>query len=169
MNFINIKMLQDMIALYLLLTLGVFVVMEGITWLTHKYVMHGFLWYFHRDHHAPAHKMLEKNDLFFLIFATPSFLLMLSGAGAGFDWRFFTGLGIMLYGIAYFLVHDVLIHQRFSWFRRTDNIYFRALRKAHKVHHKHLGKEEGECFGMLFVPLRYFREAIVYKKNLHKK
>jgi beta-carotene 3-hydroxylase len=22
-----------------------------------------------------------------------------------------------------------------------------------------LGKEEGECFGMLFVPMKYFREA----------
>jgi beta-carotene 3-hydroxylase len=81
-------------------------------------------------------------------------------------YRFFIGLGIMMYGAGYFLVHDVLIHQRFKWFTRTDNIYFRALRKAHKVHHKHLGKEEGECFGMLFVPRKYFVEAIKYKKNL---
>lgn len=158
-----------MILLYLLMTIGTFLAMEAVTWLTHKYIMHGFMWYFHHDHHNPAHKLLEKNDFFFLIFATPSFLLMLLGAKNGFDWRFFVGLGIMFYGIAYFLVHDVLIHQRFSWFKRTDNVYFRALRKAHKVHHKHMGKEEGECFGMLFVPLRYFREAIAYKKNLQKK
>lgn len=157
-----------MLALYLLITFITFVVMEGITWLTHKYVMHGFMWYFHDDHHQPQHKVFEKNDFFFLIFATPSFLLMLFGAQSGFDWRFFLGLGIMLYGIAYFLVHDVLIHQRFSWFKRTDNIYFRALRKAHKVHHKHLGKEDGECFGMLFVPLKYFKEAVNYKRNKKK-
>ncbi|HCY45426.1 MAG TPA: carotene hydroxylase, partial [Flavobacteriales bacterium] len=25
--------------------------MEGITWCTHKFVMHGFLWYLHEDHH----------------------------------------------------------------------------------------------------------------------
>jgi beta-carotene 3-hydroxylase len=149
-----------------LITLGVFVFMEGVTWCTHKFVMHGFMWYFHDDHHNPHQGVFEKNDFFFVIFAVPSFLLMLFGAKAGFDFRFFIGLGIMLYGLGYFLVHDVLIHQRFKWFTRTDNIYFRALRKAHKVHHKHLGKEDGECFGMLFVPRKYFVEAIQYKRNL---
>jgi beta-carotene 3-hydroxylase len=62
------------------------------------------------------------------------------------------------------MVHDVFIHQRFKWFNKTNNVYFRALRKAHKVHHKHLGKQEGECFGMLFVPIKYFREAWKSKK-----
>lgn len=153
----------------ILITLGTFLLMEGVTWCTHKFVMHGFMWYFHDDHHNPDKSFFEKNDAFFLIFAIPSFLLMLFGANAGFDWRFFIGLGIMLYGAAYFLVHDVLIHQRFSWFKRTDNVYFRALRKAHKVHHKHLGKEDGECFGMLFVPFKYFREASSYKRATLKK
>lgn len=153
--------------MFFLITFITFIVMEGVTWATHKYVMHGLMWYFHEDHHNPDKSFFEKNDAFFLIFAIPSFLLMLFGAMAGFDWRFFIGLGIMFYGIAYFLIHDVLIHQRFSWFKRTDNIYFRAIRKAHKVHHKHLGKEDGECFGMLYVPPRYFREALSYhaKKN----
>ena len=79
---------------------------------------------------------------------------------------FFVGLGILLYGIAYFLVHDVLIHRRFKWFDNTNNWYLRALRKAHKMHHKHLGKEHGECFGMLFVPFKYFREAQKSLKNV---
>ncbi len=152
--------------MYFLITLSTFIVMEGVTWCTHKYVMHGLMWYFHEDHHNPHKSFFEKNDAFFLIFAIPSFLLMLTGAMNFFDWKFFIGLGIMFYGFAYFLVHDVLIHQRFSWFTRTNNVYFRALRKAHKVHHKHLGKEEGECFGMLFVPLRYFREAQDYKHKI---
>jgi beta-carotene 3-hydroxylase len=26
------------------------------------------------------------------------------------------------------------------------------------MHHKHLGKDDGECFGMLFVPFKYFRK-----------
>ncbi len=158
-----------MIGWHILITLGTFALMEGITWCTHRFVMHGWMWYFHQDHHNPSKKLFEKNDFFFLIFATPSFLLMFFGAAAGFDWRFFIGLGIMCYGIAYFLVHDVLIHRRFSWFSKTDNVYFRALRKAHKVHHKHLGKEEGECFGMLWVPFRYFREAAAYQRALKKK
>ncbi len=152
--------------IYATLTILTFLTMEGITWCTHKFVMHGLMWYFHDDHHNPHPGFFEKNDAFFLIFAVPSFCLMLFGANAGFDFRFFIGLGIMMYGMAYFLVHDVLIHQRFNWFSRTDNAYFRALRKAHKIHHKHLNKEEGECFGMLFVPLKYFHEAIAYKKRI---
>jgi beta-carotene 3-hydroxylase len=25
------------------------------------------------------------------------------------------------------------------------------------MHHKHLGKDNGECFGMLVIPFKYFR------------
>jgi len=124
------------------------------------------MWYFHEDHHNPHDRFFEKNDAFFLIFAVPSWLLIMFGAMAGGDFRMFIGFGILQYGIAYFLIHDVLIHQRFSWFNRTDNLYFRAIRKAHKVHHKHMGKEDGECFGMLFVPMKYFKEAARYRKQL---
>ncbi|MEJ6797060.1 MAG: carotene hydroxylase, partial [Flavobacteriales bacterium] len=74
------------------------------------------------------------------------------------NWLFFVGLGIMFYGAAYFLVHDVLIHQRFNWFKKTDSAYLKALRKAHKVHHKHLNKMNGECFGMLIVPKKYYAQ-----------
>jgi beta-carotene 3-hydroxylase len=28
------------------------------------------------------------------------------------------------------------------------------------VHHKHLGPEQGECFGMLLVPWKYVRESM---------
>lgn len=143
---------------YIFITLGTFLLMEGVTWCTHKYVMHGFLWVLHEDHHQPKYQgVFEKNDLFFVIFAIPSILLFYFGVQGGLNFMFFIGLGILFYGIAYFMVHDVLIHQRFSWFKRTKNPYLRGLRKAHKVHHKHLGKEDGECFGMLNVPRKYFR------------
>ena len=151
-----------------LITLATYVVMEGITWCTHKFVMHGLMWYFHEDHHQPRGGFFEKNDAFFLIFAVPSCLLIVFGSMEAFDFRFFIGIGILLYGLSYFLIHDVLIHQRFDWFSRTDNVYFRAIRKAHKVHHKHLNKEHGECFGMLYVPKKYFVEAAAYRKNLKR-
>ena len=151
-----------------LITLATYVVMEGITWCTHKFVMHGLMWYFHEDHHQPRGGFFEKNDAFFLIFAVPSCLLIVFGSMGAFDFRFFIGIGILLYGLSYFLIHDVLIHQRFDWFSRTDNVYFRAIRKAHKVHHKHLNKEHGECFGMLYVPRKYFVEAAAYRKNLKR-
>lgn len=154
--------------IHFLITISTFLLMEAITWCTHKYVMHGFMWYFHQDHHQPKGGFWEKNDFFFVIFATPSIALIIAGTLAGFDWKFFIGFGIAMYGLAYFLVHDVLIHQRFSWFKRTDSIYFRALRKAHKVHHKHQVKEDGECFGMLLVPMKYFVEAARFKQKKMK-
>lgn len=148
------------IIFYITLTIGVFLAMEGATWLTHKYIMHGNGWYLHEDHHQPGYPhVFEKNDAFFIFGAIPSILLFYFGTRGEINWMFFVGLGVLFYGIAYFLVHDVLIHRRFKWFDKTNNWYFRALRKGHKMHHKHLGKEDGECFGMLYVPLKYFREA----------
>jgi beta-carotene 3-hydroxylase len=70
----------------------------------------------------------------------------------------FIGAGITMYGFAYFMVHDIFIHQRFKLFRNADNRYSRAVRRAHKMHHKHIGKEDGECFGMLVVPFKYFKK-----------
>lgn len=141
-----------------LIFLGTYLLMECITWCTHKFVMHGFLWYLHADHHQPKYAhVFERNDVFFIIFAIPSILLFYFGAQDGFDYRFFIGLGIFAYGLSYFIVHDIIIHQRLKLFKNTKNKYLIALRKGHKVHHKHLGKEDGECFGMLFVPFKYFK------------
>lgn len=147
------------VILFALITIFTFVCMEGVTWFTHKYVMHGFLWYLHEDHHQPKYAgVFEKNDLFFVIFAIPSITLFYYGVHPEINMFFFIGLGILFYGIAYFLVHDVLIHQRFKWFKRTNSAYLNALKKGHKVHHKYLGKEDGESFGMLLVPRRFFKE-----------
>jgi beta-carotene 3-hydroxylase len=133
-----------------------FFVMEGITWLTHKYVMHGFLWYLHEDHHQPSPGFFEKNDAFFLIFAIPSWLCIMLGLQNEIYWVAAIGFGIAMYGLGYFIVHEVIIHQRFKWFTRSNNSYVRTIRWAHKMHHKHLGKEDGESFGMLFVAKKYW-------------
>ena len=131
--------------------------MEFMAWFTHKYVMHGFLWNLHEDHHQPTGKTFQKNDLFFLIFAVPSWLCIMLGMMYGNYFSVGFGAGIAVYGFVYFLVHDVLIHRRFKWFDKTNNAYFKAIRKAHKVHHKNQYKEEGACFGMLIVPRKYFK------------
>ena len=130
--------------------------MEFVAWFTHKYVMHGFLWYLHKDHHQPkANQVFEKNDSFFFIFAAPGVTTILIGY-PDFSWPFFIGLGITLYGFAYFLIHDLFIHQRSKIFRKTSFRYLNALRRAHKIHHKNLEKENGENFGMLFFPIKYW-------------
>ncbi len=142
--------------IYVLVTLLVFVVMEGITWLTHRYVMHGFLWYLHEDHHQKGPGFWEKNDAFFVIFAIPSWLCIMLGTMNQNHWAVSIGAGIALYGFAYFLVHEIIIHQRIKLFTRSNNRYIRAIRWAHKMHHKHLHKEEGESFGMLIVAKKYW-------------
>lgn len=134
-----------------------FSAMEFMAWFAHKYIMHGVLWNLHEDHHQPTGKTFQKNDLFFLIFAIPSWLCIMLGMMNGNYFSVGFGAGIAVYGLVYFLVHDVLIHRRFKWFDNTDNRYFRAIRKAHKVHHKNRFKEDGTCFGMLVVPKKYFK------------
>ena len=141
-----------------LIVLSVFTLMEGATWLIHKYVMHGFLWKLHRDHHDHSNNgNLEKNDYFFIIFAVPAVVLMYWGSQQNFNYVFYIGLGITIYGMAYFFVHDIFIHQRIPFLKNTKNPYLLAIRRAHKQHHKHLDKEKGECFGFLWVPVKYFR------------
>ncbi len=151
--------------LCILITLGTFFLMEGITWLTHKYVMHGFLWMLHKDHHQPEPGFFEKNDAFFLIFAIPSWLCIMLGLQAQQYFVASIGFGIAMYGFAYFLVHDVIIHQRFKWFSRSKNIYVRTIRWAHKMHHKHLGKQDGESFGMLWVAKKYWDKVRADKQR----
>lgn len=153
---------------YILITVAVFCMMEGVAWLTHKYLMHGWLWNLHKDHHQKTPGFFEKNDAFFLIFAVPCMVLLQIGVMKDIPWMIFAGAGIFLYGMAYFLVHDVIIHQRFKWFTRSNNSYIRAIRWAHKMHHKHLDKEDGESFGMLFVAKRYWEKVRADKARMQK-
>jgi beta-carotene 3-hydroxylase len=157
------------VIIYIAILLGTFIAMEGITWLTHRYVMHGFLWYLHEDHHRVRPGFFEKNDTFFLIFAVPSASLIINGfVHPHLYWQHGIGFGIAMYGLAYFIVHDVIIHQRFKWFSRTNNVYVRAIRWAHKMHHKHLQKQQGESFGMLLVHKKYWtkvRKDVQLMKN----
>lgn len=148
------------------ITIVVFFTMEGATWIIHKYVMHGCLWILHKDHHDHSNKgEFEKNDWFFVIFALPTITLMYLGTIQNFNYLFFIGVGIMLYGMAYFFIHDIFIHQRLNIFSATQSRYFLALRRAHKQHHKHITKEDGECFGFLIVPFKYFK---MFSKSVKK-
>ena len=134
-----------------------FFVMEFVAWATHKYVMHGFLWVLHKDHHQIDHtKVTQKNDWFFLIFAIPGSSLIIFNS-SDLSMGFFVGAGITLYGLAYFVVHEIFIHQRIKILKKTKSKYLLAIRRAHKVHHKSLDKENGSCFGMLLVPFKFLK------------
>ena len=53
-----------------LTVIGAVVFMEAFAWWAHKYVMHGWGWAWHRDHHEPHDNVLEKNDLFAVVFGS---------------------------------------------------------------------------------------------------
>ncbi len=129
-----------------------FLFMELVAWFTHKYVMHGFLWMLHKDHHMPDHKKIERNDLFALVFALPSIILIAAGASADFNLLFFAGLGIAFYGLAYFWFHDIIVHKRLNVLSKYKNKYLDSIIAAHLDHHRGRGN-----YGFLFmVPTRYF-------------
>ncbi len=134
-----------------------FFTMEFMAWFSHKYVMHGFLWSLHKDHHHKDHNSwFERNDLFFIFYAVVSVGCVVFWGEYGFTPGLAIGIVYLPMG-GYFMVHDIFIHQRFKIWRNANNRYARGVRRAHKIHHKHLGKTKGECFGMLWVPLKYFK------------
>ena len=122
--------------------------MELFAWWAHRYIMHGWGWAWHRDHHEPHDNVLEKNDLFAVVFGTIVFFMFLIGfyVSAALWW---TAFGITLYGVIYTLVHDGLVHQRyFKWVPKRG--YAKRLVQAHKLHHATIGKEGGVSFGFVF-------------------
>lgn len=142
--------------------------MEFVAWFAHKFIMHGFLWKWHEDHHDPIHKtgFFEKNDRFFFVFAVPSAFCYMAGTFVA-NWGFllYIGIGISIYGMIYFLIHDVYIHQRFKWFRQLDNKYSRAILRAHGTHHAIQTKEGCESFGLLVINPKYFKKRSEWKKD----
>jgi beta-carotene 3-hydroxylase len=129
--------------------------------------MHGWLWCWHADHHNPKlkHGFFEKNDRFFLVFAIPSASSFILGSLTGNFWLFSVGTGIAIYGLIYFLIHDVYIHRRFSWFRQLDGRYSKAILRAHGAHHARQSKEGCESFGLLAVNPKFFRKRSEWSKK----
>jgi beta-carotene 3-hydroxylase len=138
----------------MVIVLATFLAMELIAWASHKYVMHGFGWGWHRDHHEPHGNAFEKNDLFALVGAALSIAMFALGSplvmGVDAWWPgTWIGLGVLLYGVTYTLVHDGLVHQR--WFRWVPKRgYAKRLVQAHKLHHATVGKAGGVSFGFVF-------------------
>lgn len=137
-----------------LIVLAAMVAMEWVAWASHKYIMHGWGWGWHRDHHEPHDKLLEKNDLYAIVGAVTSISMFAIGSplvlGSAAWWpATWIGLGVLGYGIIYTLVHDGLVHQRyFRWVPKSG--YARRLVQAHKLHHATIGKEGGVSFGFVF-------------------
>lgn len=137
----------------ILIVLASVAAMEWVAWASHKYIMHGWGWAWHRDHHEPHDKMLEKNDLYGIVGAAMSISMFILGSewvlGDAAWWpATFVGIGILLYGIIYTLVHDGLVHQRYFKYVPKSG-YAKRLVQAHKLHHATIGKEGGVSFGFV--------------------
>ena len=115
----------------------------------------------HHDHHKKDNhnSFFERNDYFFVFFAFLSMISFVTWSLIGSEIVLGIGVGISTYGGIYFFIHELFIHQRIKILTHTKNSYLLAIRRAHKMHHKHLGKSDGECFGMLWVPMKYYKSV----------
>ncbi|WP_291784500.1 sterol desaturase family protein [Cecembia sp.] len=139
-----------------LFTIVGFAIMEFSGWFIHKYIMHGPLWNIHKTHHQPSKSFFELNDLFSLIFGTVAVILIFLGLEA-LDYRFWIGIGISIYGMLYFFIHDVLVHRRLKWFERPRSKFLLGIFRAHQAHHATNKKEDAVSFGLFVVPKKYFK------------
>lgn len=143
----------------ILAMLGALIAMEGVAWFTHKYVMHGFLWSLHKSHHSERHGTFELNDAFSIFFSGLAIGLILLGIERGPIIWFWVGMGVSLYGFIYFVFHDVIVHRRVKIKFIAQNDYLKKIIRAHKIHHKYQGKENGEAFGFIYISKR-LREMV---------
>jgi beta-carotene 3-hydroxylase len=130
------------------------VTMEGVAYVTHRYLMHGPLWFLHRSHHVPHDGRWEWNDLFGVLFAVPAIVLIDAGVDAGGSWMLPVGLGMTAYGVLYVVFHDIVVHRRLAIRRVPHWAYLRRIVLAHLAHHKTHGKDGATSFGFLWAPRR---------------
>ena len=126
-----------------LTAVAAFVAMEGFTYLTHRFVMHGVAWTLHRSHHQSTAERFEANDVFPCIGAAIAMIGFAIGFNVPMPGLVAVGAGVSAYGAAYMFVHDVYIHGRLG--RMPEVAVLERLRRAHAIHHLF----RGEPFGML--------------------
>ncbi|QDP18710.1 beta-carotene hydroxylase [Sphingomonas xanthus] len=136
-----------------LLFLATVAAMEVVAYAAHRWVMHGPGWFLHRSHHRERHGRFEANDLYAVIFALPSILLLYGGVHLGWGgWAIAAGAGIAAYGAIYFGFHDVIVHRRIGHRYAPQSSYMKRIVQAHRLHHAIEGKQGAVSFGFLWAP-----------------
>jgi beta-carotene 3-hydroxylase len=145
---------MNLLTLAILFAIG-FLGMEAVTYVVHRFVMHGVLHRLHISHHRNAAaefatKAAEPNDVFPIGFS----VVVIAGFWSGFNinglaWLLPLFSGVTLYGLVYTLIHDGIIHGRVRWMKRIDSRWSISLTVAHRAHHR----TNGEPYGMLFPSL----------------
>ena len=131
--------------------LAMILFMEGVAWTMHRYLMHGPLWFIHRTHHVPSKSWLELNDVFGTVFAAASMVLLHLGRDDA-PILFGMGLGLMGYGLIYFMLHDVLVHRRLPHRFTPSGGYLDRIVQAHHLHHVTRERDGAVSFGFIFAP-----------------
>ena len=138
----------------LALFLATLTFMEGFAYAMHRWVMHSRLgWFLHASHHRERKGAFELNDLYAVIFAVPSILLIYAGAiGDWGSWAVWVGAGIAAYGAVYFGFHDVIVHGRVAHRIVPRSNYFKRIVQAHRMHHAVETREGTVSFGFIYAP-----------------
>jgi len=123
--------------------------MEITANLVHRFVMHGVGWGWHQSHHEVQPGIFEKNDLYAVVFSAGA-LLLLWVSRSIYPPLQPVGLGVTLYGILYFVVHDGLVHRRWPFRHHPRHPYLRRLVQAHRLHHATHGRDGAVSFGFLY-------------------
>ena len=151
------------IVMLVALAIVAFVGMEGVSYATHRWVMHGRGMVWHRSHHTPSTTRLEANDLFPVVFSVIGFAMFLAASLLSSAPLFWAAGGVTAYGLSYAFVHEVYIHRRVDVNVR-DRRYFVWMRDAHQIHHS-LG---GEPYGMLFPVVSQARRAEAARREARR-
>ena len=128
-----------------LIVLAAFVAMEAVSYLTHRFVMHGFGFGLHKSHHVNRDGGFELNDLYPMMFSSVAILSFTAGTfSPALRPLVLAGTGITLYGVAYLFVHEIYIHRRL-WTLKGRYRLLEWMKASHRIHHLF----GGEPFGML--------------------
>lgn len=169
--------LASKLALWLAAGLPVALAMETWSRVLHGRVWHGPLYGIHASHHPPAgapRGRFEANDALSVTHAPIAIAAILYGCvgpfGALREALFGLGLGMTLFGLAYIVVHDGLIHGRLPVGFLMRWRFFRRVRAAHEVHHE----RGAEPYGLFRGPaelkaLRDRRASATYRTSTIEK
>ena len=137
----------------IILFLVTILAMEGVAYVAHRWVMHGPGWFLHESHHRHRDGAFELNDLYAVIFAVPSIVLLLGRVQLGWgSWATWVGAGIAAYGAIYFGFHDVIVHRRIGHRYVARSPYMKRIIQAHRLHHATTNKHGSVSFGFLWAP-----------------
>ncbi|WP_298674269.1 sterol desaturase family protein [uncultured Sphingomonas sp.] len=144
--------------------------MEAFAYVMHRWVMHGPGWFLHESHHRARTGRFELNDLYGVIFAIPSIVLLYGGTQAGWwaGWAWI-GAGIAGYGAIYFGFHDVIVHRRVTTRYLPRSRYMKRIVQAHRLHHA-IGTRRGAVsFGFLVAPPPIMLKAELKRRGIERR